>query len=348
MSPLEEQLRELAPRVLGAVVRRYRDLAACEDAVQEALWAAASSWPHDGWPENPRAWLIHVANRRIADRVRAETARRLREEVVVSLVPPEEQLALAADEALEVERDDSLELLFLCCQPALSQASAVALTLRAFGGLTTAEIARAYLVPEATMAQRLSRARQTVKDMGVDSTLDDAARAQRLPGVVQVLSLIFNEGYASTSGASVHRADLAHEAIRLTRLLLRLMPGALEVQGLLALMVLTDARRRARTSATGALVPLDEQDRRLWDESLIREGTELIERALQHGQPGPFQLQAAIAALHAEAKSIETTDWPQIVALYRLMLELQWSPSSRSTSPSPWVRLKVRTRGSRC
>ena len=326
-TPLHALLQELAPRVLGAVVRRYHDLGACEDAVQEALLAAAERWPREGVPSEPRAWLIHVANRRMVDRVRAETARRLREEIVVSLVPPEEQLALAADEALAVERDDSLDLLFLCCQPALSRSSAVALTLRAFGGLTTAEIARAWLVPEPTMAQRLARARQTVKAAGLQSdALTPPEREARLPSVMQVLYLVFSEGYAASSGAEVHRVDLAREAIRLTRLLSRLMPGTPEVMGLLALMLLTDARRAARTGPAGELIPLDEQDRSKWDRALIAEGSELIHRAFQLGQVGPYQLQAAVAQLHDEAPSTAATDWEQISALYEVLLRFGDNP----------------------
>lgn len=326
-SSLHELLRDLGPRVLGAVVRRYHDLGACEDAVQEALFAASEQWPRDGLPAEPRAWLIHVANRRMADRVRAETARRLREEIVVSLVPPEEQLALAADEALAVERDDSLDLLFLCCQPALSRSSAVALTLRAVGGLTTAEIARAYLVPEATMGQRLARARQTVKDAGlVSEELSPEDRRQRLPSVMQVLYLVFNEGYSASSGGEVHRVDLAREALRLTRMLLRLMPETPEVMGLLALMLLTDARRAARTGSSGELIPLDEQDRSTWDRAAIAEGSALIHRAFEMGAVGPYQLQAAIAQLHDEATSTDTTDWKQISALYEVLLRFGDNP----------------------
>lgn len=324
---LHELLKDLGPRVLGAVVRRYRDLGACEDAVQEALIAASERWPREGLPAEPRAWLIHVANRRIVDRVRAETARRLREEIVVSLVPPEEQLALAADEALAVERDDSLDLLFLCCQPALSRSSAVALTLRAVGGLTTAEIARAYLVPETTMGQRLARARQTVRDAGlVSDALSAAERRERLPSVMHVLYLVFSEGYSATSGPLVHRVDLAAEAIRLARLLLRLVPDEPEVMGLLALMLLTDARRFARTGSSGELIPLDEQNRSTWDRALINEGSELIHAAFSRGEVGPYQLQAAVAQLHDEAPSTEATDWAQIAALYEVLLRFGDNP----------------------
>lgn len=320
-------LKDLAPVVLGALVRRFRDLQACEDAVQEAMIAASTQWPRSGMPDEPRAWLIHVANRRITDSVRSETQRRLREEIVVSMIPAEEQLALAADDDLAIERDDSLELLFHCCQPSLSTASAVALTLRAVGGLTTAEIARAFLVPEATMAQRLSRARQTVKDAGlVSSELSEAQRRERLSAVMRVIYLIFSEGYSATSGTSVVRADLSSEAIRLGRMLRRSMPGEPEVMGLLALMLLTDARRDARTGEHGALIPLDEQDRSKWNRSQILEGTTLIESAFSQRAVGPYQLQAAIASLHDEAESTKKTDWQQIVALYAVLMKLDASP----------------------
>lgn len=314
--------KDLSPRVLGALVRRYRDLQACEDALQEALLQAAQSWPRTGLPDDPRAWLISVANRRVVDAVRAETARRLREEVVVSLVPADEQLALAADEALSQERDDSLELLFLCCQPSLTSGSAIALTLRAVGGLTTAEIARAFLVPEMTMAQRLSRARQTVKDAGVQAV----DRRERLPAVMHVLYLIFNEGYVASAGDDVHRVDLAEEAIRLTRMLRRSLPTEPEVMGLLALMLLTDARRDARTGSSGEVIPLDQQDRTKWNRVQIDEGSALIESAFAQRDVGPYQLQAAIAALHDEASSTTTTDWPQIIELYSALLKLTPSP----------------------
>ncbi len=327
MTSLESQLRALAPRVLGALVRRYRELQACEDALQEALLAAAQQWPRTGVPPEPRAWLIHVANRKMVDRLRQEAAERQRAEVVASWVPADEQLALAADEALALERDDSLDLLFLCCQPSLTAASAIALTLRAVGGLTTAEIARAFLVPETTMAQRLSRARQTVQEAGVASEpLTPAERCARLPSVLRVLSLIFSEGWVPSSGEAVHRVDLANEAIRLTRSLRSAMPGEPEVMGLLALMLLTDARRDARTGPSGELIPLDAQDRTKWNRLQIEEGAALIESAFSQGAVGRFQLQAAIAALHDEASSTESTDWVQIVALYGVLARIDDSP----------------------
>jgi RNA polymerase sigma factor (sigma-70 family) len=319
-------LRDLAPQVLGAVIRRFRDFAASEDAVQEALIAAATQWPRDGLPENPRAWLIRVASRRIADHVRAETARRHREAIVVSLVPPEEQLALAAEESA-TERDDTLDLLFMCCHPVLSSSSAIALTLRAVGGLTTFEIARAFLVPEATMAQRISRAKQSIKASGVPFTMPTAEeRAARLGAVMHVLYLIFSEGYIATSGPELHRSDLSGEALRLTRMLHRLVPDDGEVAGLLSLMLLTDARRVARTGPSGELIPLDQQDRTLWDQGAIAEGVALVTATLSRGSIGPYQVQAAIAAVHDEAASAEDTDWAQILALYGLLQRMSDNP----------------------
>lgn len=320
-------MRELAPRVLSSLVRRYRDLGACEDAVQEALLAASLQWPKSGRPEEPRAWLLSVASRRIVDHVRAETARRLRESIVVSLVPPEEQLALAADEAFAVARDDTLHLFFMCCHPALTSASAIALTLRAIGGLTTAEIARAFLVPEATMGQRLSRARQTIKSSGVRfEALTPADYQARLSSVMHVLYLIFSEGYVASSGPELRRVDLSSEALRLARMLRHQLPDEAEVAGLLALMLLTDARRDARTGPAGELIPLDKQDRSRWIRAEIDEGTQLITQTFARGAVGPYQVQAAIAALHDGAASAEATDWPEILALYSLLLRMSDNP----------------------
>ena len=322
---LPRLLRELSPEVLGVLARRFRDFSVAEDAVQEALLAAAAQWPREGLPESPRAWLIRVAARRLTDQVRAETARRRREELVVSLVPPEEQLALSAEE--EPERDDSLELLFTCCHPALTEASAIALTLRAVGGLTTAEIARAFLVPEATMAQRISRAKATIKASGEGFAAPEGeAIAARLSSVMHVLYLIFNEGYAATSGAQLVRTDLSGEALRLLRLLRRALPEHAEVAGLLALLLLTDARRAARTGPSGELIPLDQQDRSRWDRAAIAEGVALLSATLPRGQLGPYQLQAAIAAVHDEAQSTEATDWPQVLALYGVLRQLADHP----------------------
>ncbi|WP_437629709.1 RNA polymerase sigma factor [Sorangium sp. So ce854] len=325
--PAEHLLRDLAPQVLAAVLRRFRDFAASEDAVQEALLAAATQWPRDGVPDEPRAWLIHVASRRIADHVRSEAARRRREAFVVSLVPPEQQVALAPDSDDPPEQDDTLALLFMCCHPALSPSSAIALTLRAVGGLTTAEIARAFLVPEATMAQRISRAKQTIKASGVPLQMPTPEeRAQRLGAVLHVLYLIFNEGYTTSSGPELHRTDLSIEAIRLTRAVRALLPDDGEVAGLLALMLLTDARRAARTGPAGELIPLHEQDRSLWDQRAIAEGVALVTASLSRGSIGAYQLQAAIAAVHDEAARAEDTDWPQILALYGVLMRMSDNP----------------------
>ncbi|MCP2340214.1 RNA polymerase sigma factor [Actinomadura rupiterrae] len=307
---VEDLLRECAPQVLGALVRRHGMFDACEDAVQEALLAAALQWPKDGIPDNPRGWLLTVANRRLVDEIRSDEARRRREDADAA-TPAE-----AAQRPPELDRDDSLLLLFMCCHPSLSRPSRVALTLRAVGGLTTAQIAAALLVPEATMAQRISRAKQSLKASGMPP---DAERAARLAEVRHVLYLIFNEGYTSTSGPDLTAPELSSEAIRLTRMLHGLVPDDAETAGLLALMLLTDARRRARTSPSGELVPLDEQDRSLWDKALIAEGVDLLSRTLPRGQVGPYQLQAAIAAVHDEAATPDATDWPQILALYDLL-----------------------------
>jgi len=320
-------LKDLAPQVLGAVIRRFGDFAVSDDAVQEALIAAAAQWPRDGLPEKPHAWLIQVASRRIADHLRAESARRGREAIVVSLVPPEEQLALAADEESAQRRDDALDLLFMCCHPVLSTSSAIALTLRAVGGLTTFEIAKAFLVPEATMAQRISRAKQSIKASGVPFEMPLAEeRGARLEAVMHVLYLIFSEGYTATSGPELHRSELSGEALRLTRMLHRLIPDESEVAGLLALMLLTDARRAARTGPSGELIPLDHQDRSLWDRAAIEEGVALISATLPRGSIGPYQLQAAIAAVHDEAPSADDTDWAQILGLYGLLRRISDNP----------------------
>jgi len=317
--PVERLLRELKPQVLGAVVRRFRDFAAAEDAVQEASLAAAIEWPRHGQPDNPRAWLTRVAFRRMADHIRSESARRRCESEVTQ---PES----AAIEPAPQE-DDTLVLLFMCCHPALTPASAIALTLRAVGGLTTAEIAHAFLVPEATMAQRISRAKQSIKNSGMPFQLPAAEeRAQRLRAVLHVLYLIFNEGYTSSAGPDVRRADLSHEALRLARIVHNLQPRDTEAAGLLALMLLTDARRLARTSAAGELIPLDQQDRSLWDRQQIAEGVALISATLPKGSVGPYQLQAAVAAVHDEAARAEDTDWPQILALYDLLRRMSENP----------------------
>ncbi|WP_225409164.1 RNA polymerase sigma factor [Stigmatella hybrida] len=323
----EHLLRGLAPQVLGVMVRRFHDFAAAEDAVQEALIAAALQWPREGIPHEPRAWLLQVASRRIADQARAEAARRHREALVVSLVPPELQIVLAADHDGASGRDDSLVLLFMCCHPVLTPASAIALTLRAVGGLTTAEIAKAFLVPEATMAQRISRAKQSIQASGVPFQMPTPEeRAQQLGTVLHVLYLLFNEGYTASAGPELQRIDLSGEALRLLRLLRGFLPEDGEVAGLLALMLLTDARRAARTGPSGELIPLDAQDRRLWDSRAIAEGVALVTEALSKGSIGTYQVQAAIAAVHDEAARAEDTDWPQILALYEVLLRMADNP----------------------
>jgi RNA polymerase sigma factor (sigma-70 family) len=328
---VEQLLRQLAPQVLGALVRRYGSFDTAEDAVQEALLAAAVQWPEQGIPASPRGWLITVAARRLTDQLRSEAARRRREAAAVALDPPGESVAAGPGDERPPAQDDTLTLLFLCCHPALSPASQIALTLRAVGGLTTAQIARAFMVPEATMAQRISRAKQRVKATGIPFGMPpEQERADRLGVVLHALYLIFNEGYTASSGPDLHRAELTGEAIRLTRAVHRLLPDDSEVTGLLALMLLTDARRPARIRPDGTLVPLAEQDRSLWHQASIREGVDLITRALARGTVGPYQLQAAIVAVHDEAASAEDTDWPQILALYELL---------ERVSPNPMVTL---------
>ncbi|HET6681931.1 MAG TPA: sigma-70 family RNA polymerase sigma factor [Gemmatimonadaceae bacterium] len=317
--------RELAPRVLGALARRHDDFAAAEDAVQEALVAAVHQWPRAGIPDNPSGWLFRVASRRLSDHTRSERARRRREEEVAASEPREVQPAL--DAIPGADEDDSLLLLFMCCHPALTPASAIALTLRAVGGLTTAEIASAFLVPEATMAQRISRAKQSIRSSGIpfgEPSPDE--RGERLGEVLHVLYLIFNEGHTGSAGDSLHRVDLSDEAIRLTRLVHGLLPEETEVAGLLALMLLTDARRAARTGVHGELIPLDEQDRSRWNRGLIAEGIAIISDTLPRGAVGPYQLQAAVAAVHDEASSADDTDWPQILALYGVLRLMSDNP----------------------
>ncbi|WP_282794508.1 sigma-70 family RNA polymerase sigma factor [Streptomyces sp. CC224B] len=321
---VEDLLRLHAPQVLGALVRRHGHFAEAEDAVQEALLAAAGQWPDRGVPDNPRGWLIRVASRRLVDQLRADEARRRREENAVRLAS-RDAAAPAPGESRSPSEDDTLTLLFLCCDPALTPAAQIALTLRAVGGLTTAEIARAHLVPEATMAQRISRAKQKLRGVPF-SRPGPVDRDQRLAAVLQVLYLVFNEGYTATSGAALHRADLAREAIRLTRAVRRLLPREGAVTGLLALMLLTDARSAARTGPDGELVPLDEQDRTRWDARAIAEGAALVEEALRQGPAGAYQIQAAITALHVEAARAEDTDWPQILALYDVLVRRSPEP----------------------
>jgi RNA polymerase sigma factor (sigma-70 family) len=315
---IEGLLRELAPQVLGALVRRHRRFDACEDAVQEALVAASQRWPSEGLPDDPRSWLITVANRRLVDAWRSESARRRREE---------SDAVLDVRAATPAARDDTLTLLFLCCHPSLSAPSQLALTLRAVGGLTTKEIASAFLVPESTIAQRISRAKQSIKGSGVGfDDPPDEDRAERLGVVLHVLYLIFNEGYTTSAGPELHRADLTSEAIRLTRMLHGLVPGEAEVAGLLALMLLTDARRAARTDPDGSIVPLAAQERGRWNAAQIEEGVALLNRTLGTGAVGPYQLQAAIAAIHDEAPTPEDTDWREILALYEVLEEVSPGP----------------------
>ena len=327
-SPVEHLLRKLAPQVLGVIARRFRDFPSAEDAVQEAMLAAFTQWPGQGVPENPRGWLIQVASRRMTDQLRSEMARRQRETAAAN---DDEATVPAIESESDMDPDDTLILLFMCCHPAITSSSAIALTLRAVGGLTTAEIAKAFLVPEATMAQRISRAKQSIKASSVPFRLPSPKeRAERLPAVLHVLYLIFNEGYASSAGAHLQRLDLAREAIRLTRCARMLLPEDGEVAGLLALMLLTDARRAARTGPGEELIPLNKQDRALWDRTEVSEGIELLTAALSKGAVGLYQLQAAIAAVHDEAGRSEDTDWPQILALYELL---------NRVSPGPMVTL---------
>jgi RNA polymerase sigma factor (sigma-70 family) len=315
---IDDLLRELTPQVLGSLARRYGQFDAAEDAVQEALLAASQQWPRDGIPDNPRAWLASVASRRLIDDFRSESARR-RRETEMSL------LDMATPEVSE--QDDTLTLLFLCCHPAVSPPSQLALTLRAVGGLTTGEIAAAFLVPEATMAQRISRAKATIRSSGLRFVLPpEEEQAGRRAVVRQVLYLIFNEGYTTSGGPALIRADLTAEAIRICRMLRAVTPDDGETGGLLALMLLTDARRAARTDTLGALVPLDEQDRSRWNAEQIAEGIALVSATLGKGPAGPYQLQAAIAALHDEAATAEETDWPQILALYEVLERIAPGP----------------------
>lgn len=315
----EDLLHELAPQVLGVLVRRYGDFADAEDAVQEALIAAVTTWPADGRPDNPLGWLIRVASRRLANFYRSDDARRRREQLAASwsLAPPEPAPG----------RDDTLILVFMCCHPSLTPASAIPLTLRAVGGLTTREIAAAFLVPEATMAQRISRAKATIKASGEPFTLPPPdQRPQRLRSVLHVLYLLFNEGYTTSGGPDLARTDLSGEAIRLARGVQAALPSDPEVAGLLALMLLTDARRPARSGADGELIPLAEQDRSRWDRRLVAEGVALITQALAQRQVGEYQVQAAIAAEHDQAPSHAGTDWPKILSLYELLESMTGNP----------------------
>ncbi|MEU5875577.1 DUF6596 domain-containing protein [Glycomyces sp. NPDC047369] len=317
-SGVEDVWRRESPHVLGALVRRFGHFDACEDAVQEALLSAALHWPREGLPANPRGWLIRAASRRLVDALRSDRARHDREDTANRLEPSEPP---------PTDSDDSLHVLLLCCHPSLTPASQVALTLRAVGGLTTEQIAAAFLVPPATMGQRISRAKAKLAAAG--ARLGDVTRADlpaRVESARQVLSLVFNEGYTASGGADLLDVSLTAEAIRLARELRRRLPSDTETAGLLALMLLTEARAPARTDAAGDLVPLADQDRTRWDARLIAEGVSLLEQALPSGPVGPFQLQAAIAAVHDEARTYDGTDWPQIAELYRMLDALAPSP----------------------
>jgi RNA polymerase sigma factor (sigma-70 family) len=322
---IEDLLRELAPRVLGVVARKYADFDTAEDAVQEALLAASSQWPQLGVPESPQAWLVTVASRRLINLWRADEARRRREETSFAAQPT--TAPALDDEHGPPAYDDTLLLLFLCCHPSLTSPSAVALTLRAVGGLTTAEIAAAFLVPETTMAQRISRAKKSIVESRLGFELPDRhSWRDRLGSVLHVLYLVFSEGYAGSRSDTIIRVDVSREAIRLARLLHRMLADEPEVSGLLALMLLTDARRPARTGSVGELIPLHRQDRSLWDRDAIVAGVGLVEGALRRGALGPYQLQAAIAALHDEATKADETDWPQILALYGVLERIAPNP----------------------
>jgi RNA polymerase sigma factor (sigma-70 family) len=325
VAPVEEVLRTLTPQILATLVRRYGDFARCEDAVQEALIEAVASWSRAGVPEEPLGWLITAASRRFIDQVRADSSRARREQAVLDATPRDALVTAPAD--AEPLRDDTLELLFLCCHSALAPPSQMALTLRAVCGLTTAEIAGAFLVPDSTMGQRISRAKERLRQVGARFELPPGAQhGPRLAAVRHVLYLMFNEGYLATFGADLQRPELTEQALRLVRRLHDWLPGSGETAGLLALMLLTDSRRSARTGPDGELVPLTEQDRSLWDAAAIAEGTALISRTLATSSLGPYQLQAAIAAVHAESPSAKDTDWPQVLALYTLLERLAPNP----------------------
>ena len=325
---LEDVWRRESPHVLAALLRRHGDYADCEDAAQEALAAAADQWPRDGVPDNPRGWLIRVASRRLIDQLRSNRSRAVREETVGIAQPADAYVGPAADDDTSPGGDDTLLLLLLCCHPLLTRPSQVALTLRAVSGLPSAAIATAFLVPEPTMAQRLSRARTTLRDSAVrfEKPTSEELPA-RVAAVLDVLYLIFNEGYARSTGDTLLDTSLADEAIRLTRQLHAYLPDHDEIAGALALMLLTDARRAARTDERGDLVPLAEQDRSRWDAGLVGEGVALLEEVLPHGHVGAYQLQAAIAAVHADAQRYDDTDWAQIAVLYSMLDQVAPSPA---------------------
>ena len=319
-SATEDLLRDLTPQVLGALVRRHGQFEECEDAVQEAVLEATLTWPSE-LPANPRGWLITVASRRLIDHIRSDRTRKAREiTVALEESSPSPEIEMGTT-------DDTLILLYLCCHPALTQASQTALTLRAVGGLTTAEIAHAFLVPEGTMAARISRAKQSIKAAGSQFSMPAPVDLdERLSAVLQTLYLIFNEGYTASSGEALHRGDLTHEAIRITRMLYRQLPDDGEVAGLLALMLITDSRRTARTTASGDLIPLADQDRTRWDRTLIGEANSLLATTMARSPLGPYQLQAAIAATHADAQRAEDTNWQQVHVLYKVLERIAPNP----------------------
>jgi len=324
--------RREAGRCTATLIRVLGDVDLAEDAVAEAFAIAADRWPATGVPPNPGAWITTTARNRALDRLRRESTRDARQQAAhrmqeLDVEPEDRPEAAALDDLVEVVPDDQLRLMFLCCHQALSADARVALTLRLLGGLETEEIARAFLVPEATIAQRIVRAKRKLRDNHASYRIPSAGELpDRVPVVLAAISLIFTEGHRATSGDQLLRTDLSDEAIRLGRLLVALMPDEPEAVGLLALMLLTDARRPARVAADGSLVPLPEQDRDRWDRDLIAEGHALVRACLRRGRPGAWQIQAAIAAVHADAATAEDTDWSQIVALYDQLLALRPDP----------------------